>query len=899
MAEELIFRGWARSAAAAGAVSEQNGRLQGSITLTMTSTVVEPSQDEKINFEFYGPADVGQLQPGAIRRRYPLPGATNVEPAYCAYVEFSAADLPWRYSLLRDTPDALKPWLVLVVGSSEEISLLPGGQALLSKSVMSAHDLSQSARWAHLQRDPSGNEVTRLLSPQDLSRESATTWLAVLVPTYQDNGTLRWQAGATDPVQVPVYGRWTFYTREKIGFVELARNLEPESPQRGMGYAPLAYQLPDEELTPQLVAAGALIDRIPPPDNDPRRTPLPPPIALHFQDLLVGGELPRDAAGRPVDDDGRPVVKLPVYGEPWMNPDDPQPRWAVELNADPRLRGAAGLGAWAAIEWQETIVEAAAKQAGAQGIAAQKIRGLTLGLEATRRLWDRRFLPAPRDERLLIIGPAMSRMPAAGGGTVLNRVAAAGRPLPSALFSSAARRTLRPRGPMGRRAAEGAMKPGRWLPLMNNCEEFAAPRLALEGLPHAEFAGISELEIRVGEFREAFGDDNELYAEHFRLTNEALDFLVENEQEENAGLEASGAPRFDIPVQDLGESLGDGDAAVRLFVEVFIEQPDRSCVLRDVKLDVLDRRLLEEMDPHAERPFVVERVLSTIQGLDDQPLTPPELCLDFEIPAWKFLRDNAKDWLLPGIDRMVVYKRQNGQILLDDEGRRVVDPEKDPVVAVSTNDLFTDAFMVGFNQQALQELRWRNIAVQTGCTPLRRFWEPAGVRPTTPPHPNAGKLDTLEDINGIHMWGNTPLGDDSHETAVVRGDNLVLVFKTALFRRYPDTLVYLVPRRADDPDWQREPDWSGTRLEPNIQAIVDRETVLFGFSREREVLKDHWLVLEQIPKGFNFYNKASSVPPERQADYVAAKDGGTFAKTAFANPVRLIIKGPLMMAEEV
>ena len=31
--------------------------------------------------------------------------------------------------------------------------------------------------------------------------------------------------------------------------------------------------------------------------------------------------------------------------------------------------------------------------------------------------------------------------------------------------------------------------------------------------------------------------------------------------------------------------------------------------------------------------------------------------------------------------------------------------------------------MLGLNTEALAELRWRNIGVATGTTPLRRFWD--------------------------------------------------------------------------------------------------------------------------------------------------------------------------------
>ena len=896
MPEPLKFYSYARSAAADKAESVVDGRLKGTLKLTASSQ--NDKHEESISFEFLGPRDVLRLLPGAIGRHYPLPGATDVDASHCAYVEFSDTDVPWRYTLRKDGPTALKPWLALIVGTSEEISILPGRRAELRGTVLATHDLRHAARWAHVQRDEHDIEVTRLLSPRDLSAEKAV-WRALLVPVYKDNGDLQWTPG-TQTVTVPIHSWWSFQTIEKLGFVELANRLAPEPPPPGLGYAPLAYQMASaDEVKPPMTIAGAVIKTVPKNGPDPRREPIPTEpddIKGHFQELLEGGDLPRDAAGRPVDQKGRPVVKLPVYGEPWIAADSPQPQWAVELNSDPRLRGTAGLGAWAAIEWQEKIAGAALKQAGSLAVAAQRLRSLVLGLDASRRLWDARLAPAPLEERVMILGLAMPRMATKQGATLLEHVTASDRPLPPALFSSAARRLLRPRGPIGRQAAEGAMQPAEWLKVLNDCLQFAGPKPPADGLPHVDFLDFPDLDILIAEFLAQFGGNPDEATERFNLDS-ALEAIQQIWDKENALL---GREPDEYSAAQLREQLITELSIVDLLREATVNEPDFSCPDRKVDLAALDDRLVTAMDPNSERPFIVGRVLGTIEGLDDQPLTPPELCLDFHLPAWQFLRDFDEDWILPGFDRLVAYLRDgNGKALLDEAGEKQIDPAKDPVVAAATNDLFTDAFMVGFNQQALQELRWRNIPIQSGCTPLRRFWEPIGVRPDQPPHPNAGKLDTLEDINGIHLWGDTPLGDDSHETTGVRGDNLILLFKTPLFRRFPKTLVYLAPRQAADDEWKGPPDWQKPRLEPNVQALIGKDAALFGFSEAPEVLGDHWLIVEQIPQGFNFYNRSEVVPDAvRQQAYGTAVDGGSFASAAFANPVRVLIKGPEMIAKE-
>ena len=74
---------------------------------------------------------------------------------------------------------------------------------------------------------------------------------------------------------------------------------------------------------------------------------------------------------------------------------------------------------WESFE-QESLMEAAVRQAGSLQDAGQRIGHLALGLAAAAGLWTRR-LPDTPELQLRIFGPAMGRMLADGGDTVLNR----------------------------------------------------------------------------------------------------------------------------------------------------------------------------------------------------------------------------------------------------------------------------------------------------------------------------------------------------------------------------------------------------------------------------------------------------------------------------------------------
>jgi hypothetical protein len=270
-----------------------------------------------------------------------------------------------------------------------------------------------------------------------------------------------------------------------------------------------------------------------------------------------------------------------------------------------------------------------------------------------------------------------------------------------------------------------------------------------------------------------------------------------------------------------------------------------------------------------ERPLAVERVLGTIGGLVEPVLAPPDLQPELDLPLWKFLSERAPDWLLPGVGLLPT----------------------DRVVAVQTNPVFVEAFLIGANYQALGELRWRNIPIVSNWSPLRRFWQrPVRPKPAPPP----------VDISPVRSWPDAPgLGDPSHRADPASGKNLVVVFRTELFRRYPSTAVYLISAGpAGAPNWTQvpspgQPNWSP--IDPTFSGTIGPDVVFFGFPVPPSAAANHWLVLEEPPPGYRFYTEAP--PPSddcaRQGFSVAAatatKNGAEYAALAFANPVRVFL----------
>jgi hypothetical protein len=111
----------------------------------------------------------------------------------------------------------------------------------------------------------------------------------------------------------------------------------------------------------------------------------------------------------------------------------------------------------------------------------------------------------------------------------------------------------------------------------------------------------------------------------------------------------------------------------------------------------------------------------------------------------------------------------------------------------------------------------------------------------------------------------------------------VLVFRSDLFRRYPETLLYVVPAKLQNnkPDWNQNPALATGRRFPTFQGRISDDALFFGFDMEASDIATHWVVLEEPPSGYWFENDTTS----------GAKDGATFAKDVLHEPTRVLIQG--------
>ena len=891
MAQDLTFFGWQRGAGAFDA-TPAGGRLRATLKLEATSqdTGGTSTVPAAVTVDFYGPRDVTGLLPGAITHMSPAPGQVDAEETMCAYVELGAPDLPWRYAPVPRAGDAWQPWIVLVVGPTTQVVLQPGGRVAIAQPVLLKHPLQSaialpSSRWAHVQRTNAPaparpHVVSRLLSPYNM--EANTDYLAVVVPAFRGDGTPSWNGTELDAV-VPAYHSWRFRTGDAGDFKDLALRLRARAIDdpilEALGREFLEYPLADR----------ANVLRV--------RSALVPPSAVPASGVDPDGAPPFDVAASVAamrlpayDAEGRHVIQLPRYGDQWVDdPMDPGTGWGASLNNQPRHRVAAGLGLWCGVAQQDLIADAAAARAGGLFVAAQRIRGLTTGIAAAESLWNRR-LPGTPEARVALFGPALARVATTTStgavGSVLAAIAdpangaANGRPMPPAVLSAAARRVLRPRTARERAASDGALTPEQILPAANSCGRLARverPKHAADGgasqrgLPHSDFLaqrlGTGDGMTLLGApDREAFANQLAAAGADRALASQVAPALWPDLWRAVTAPGGADARAIDELIRRSREAMEDPIGIRDLVGQITgleSERPRPRC--RPVDLHALDDALVSAFRPGREG-VAARRVLDSIDGLDPaEPFAPPEICPDLDLPAWRFLRDEARDWLLFGRDSI----------------------QADDVVAVGTNARFINAFLAGLNTQALGELRWRNIPTRSGCTPLRRFWD--RIAPATAPSP----FQPTTDIKGIALWDRSrPLGDRHHAPDPDLTRQLVLVFKTPLFRRYPRTLVYLTSAAlngAGAPNWIADAPFTGN-IAPVFTGEIDPDFVFFGFPVKPEDLASRWVVVEEPPPGYRFSEAKLSASMEI--------DGGRAAADAFASPTRVLFRGDRFLGEQ-
>ncbi len=698
-----------------------------------------------------------------------------------------------------------------------------------------------------LENDPDLG-YSRLLCPRRL--KPATDYHAFLVPTYETGRVVglgmdipasvnaldsAWGAAQT---RFPYYYRWYFRTGERGDFEYLVRLLEPRSVDERVGIRDMDVSDP-----------GAGIDGIDMGEEVPRiigmegalkapqtqSTNWPENYVEPFQQQLSDFINKSDDYAQ-ANPDSDPVITPPLYGR-WHalrqrlslakdgtneNPYDPQRKWLTELNLDPRWRASSGLGTRVVQQNQEHYMNQAWQQIGDILEANRRLKLAQLAEMASRRLYLKNYFQFHSNIALSITHPVHRRI-LGSPVTVYKKIQDSRLPLTA--MTPVFRRVIRPRGALAKRilfdkprvakneliesinTGEITATPAKTLPagassLPQLAKELSPAYLpewlkSLLRSPFARWLPVILILIALMVFLLAglsLISSLVLVALTVTLASIQRTFLrwsntlaaSDSVKEENLTPEAVDdlplSPDFRVTAlgEDVSFTSGSVDSieAIRFKTAlsdlhtVLVDTPEPEIDPQPARLSELHQSVMLRVDP---RLSINQRVLSGLnipalirQRIPDR-VVPVMAYPEFPQPMYEPLRNLSTELLCPNID--------------------LVPPNT--LSLLVTNQNFIESYMLGLNHEMGRELLWREYPTDQRGSYFRQFWDVSDYVNKDATLSPQQLVEKLKDIPPIHQWPSTnELGMHNHREAGGDAEQLVLLVRGELLKRYPNAVIY-------------------------------------------------------------------------------------------------------------
>jgi hypothetical protein len=197
---------------------------------------------------------------------------------------------------------------------------------------------------------------------------------------------------------------------------------------------------------------------------------------------------------------------------------------------------------------------------------------------------------------------------------------------------------------------------------------------------------------------------------------------------------------------------------------------------------------------------------------------------EIDLPMYEPLKEASSEMFLPNIQLI----------------------ENNSITLLETNQKFIESYMVGLNHEVSRELLWREYPTDQRGSYFRQFWDVRSYLAQPGIDPEVLR-EQLRDIPELHTWGtDTALGAHDHrELQGEKEDELVLVIRGELLKKYPTAVIYA--HRAEWEMLNGQPDKSRPRKlatltseqeahpprdlvkTPLYEAKVDPDIYFFGF----------------------------------------------------------------------
>lgn len=887
------FLPWSRRGLAAALTNPDYGgslpdRGHFNVVLTVDAEGPHPTSGstKPVEVKLHGPGDILGFDLRHVVRTEPREFTPNFEPNYLAGIEFDDPDLPWLFTPASPAGDRLRPWLALIVLKSDEWKDTPGVPQPLPAIDVNApgalQPLDDSWNWVHTQvsgdlglgptmDSAPASVISRLLCPRRLDPDTAYT--AFLVPAFEagrlaglgedltgvTTSDPAWSQATRGSLRLPVYYRFQFQTADQGDFESLVRRLVPRKLGPDIGQRPMAVDTPlagFPSAGPPLALMGALRSLAYAPSDwrDPDKA--------NFQSALQNFV---NRTSPLIDDPSQPDPEVvpPIYGMWHAGVSSVSPSgtgWLNDLNLDPRNRTQAGIGTQVVQKNLTALLHSAWQQVAGVEQANALLRRAQLARAVSTALYALRFTPASATKLLTLTTPLHARM-LASPKTVRATIAASR--VPNRLFSAPMRRASSATSAIRRRqrragigAALGSIvdrvnsgaisiippiKPPAGLVAIEDVSEKVSPR----------WSGLFPLVVTV-----------ETPAGDFKLTVEREDKLASGAVTIAAltpqNIVAAPA-RADFIVTAPGVSgrgaaaTGTADSAdARAFRSALLpwttalQAPARDpAPAPALDVDHLRTTVLARIDPSVTVPVRLAsriQLAGSIKWNPPDPIQPIMAAPSFPQPVYANVRDLSPDYILPGVDKIL--------------------PET--VGLLESNHAFIEACMVGVNHEMARQLLWAGYPTDCRGSYFRQFWDVSRYVPQAgDPSDPAALAELLKDIPPIHTWPlAAPLGQHENRTDIVP-NNVVLIIRGELLRRYPDAIIYAAKAKIEDDT--RVIDSSDERY-PIFGGELPTDITFLGFNLSPEDARGgtasapngFFFVFQQHPTGPRFGLEPSS-----------------------------------------
>jgi hypothetical protein len=680
--------------------------------------------------------------------------------------------------------------------------------------------------------------------------------------------------------------------------------------------------------TPEIIGLeGAL--KSPSTKSNPKILDTSKPFFTQLKDILNFPAELQKAANTAID----PVVSPPIYGQNHALTNEiniANSGWLHQLNKDPRNRVPAGFGTNVVQKNQESYVAQAWSQVEKILEANRKILFISFSMNVVQGIKEKFTGKLNTEKTLLFFSPLFKKVK--GSPTTL-QYQLEDSLLPPAALSTSLRRILRPRGPFFKKitAVDPSFSHTGMLNDINDGKISAAPpKLVPEGLPTVEnttknlpkieqspllilalnnlllllililiilflfglftgqwgFCLIAAI-LAVGAYFygkklkntptevEAFNNPESLIellqnlppkpGFIFTETNPVVNETSTGSTTVNSETKVGNSADNPLSYQSVGtftpgnngkdsiEAANFRAAALDLNYRQAVVVPEKKYTRFD--MGNAYQKLQTATDPRNVFPKMLASLVYYSFNKDwllhFENLVPAMAYPDFPDPMYEKLRDISSELLIPNLN--------------------LIPPNT--ISLLVTNPEFIESYMVGLNHEFGKELLWREYPTDKRGSYFRQFWDVKGIITNETVLNEEELKEKYKDIKPIDKWsGFSALGDHPNRK-LPNDDQVVLVIRGELLKKYPNTIIYAQKAhiyKNDDgiPDPKKEPIILpvGTAAEmnaemkfPMFKAEINPDIKFFGFDltvtqskgdKEPKLETDDWgwyFVIQQIP----------------------------------------------------